>query len=110
MKKKIALVLVLCIMTAMLCGCSKVYYKDANSKISIDFSNGYFTPIKEWGTYIDSCYQQLVYATTVAVSIKIETPGFFESKSFSVSAATTLNLDGVSLCASTVLQSVASPQ
>ena len=62
MKKKIALVLVLCIMTAMLCGCSKVSYEDASSEISIDFSNGYFIPIKEWGTDMDSYYQQLVYA------------------------------------------------
>ena len=62
MKKKIALVLVLCIMTAMLCGCSKVSYEDASSEISRDFSNGYFIPIKEWGTDIDSYYQQLVYA------------------------------------------------
>ena len=62
MKKKIALVLVLCIMTAMLCGCSKVSYEDASSEISIDFGNGYFIPIKEWGTDMDSYYQQLVYA------------------------------------------------
>ena len=62
MKKKIALVLVLCITTAMLCGCSKVSYEDASSEIRIDFSNGYFIPIKEWGTDMDSYYQQLVYA------------------------------------------------
>ena len=59
MKKKIALILVLCI---MVCGCSKVSYEDASNEISIDFSNGYFTPVKEWGTDIDSFYQQLVYA------------------------------------------------
>ena len=67
MKKKIALVLVLCIMTAMLCGCSKVSYENASSEISIDFSNGYFIPVKEWGTDMDSCYQQLVYANDTRV-------------------------------------------
>ena len=67
MKKKIALILILCIIAAILCGCSKVSYEDASSKISIDFSNGYFTPVKEWGTDVDSYYQQLVYANGTGV-------------------------------------------
>ena len=67
MKKTIALILVLCIIAAILCGCSKVSYEDASSEISIDFSNGYFTPVKEWGTDIDSFYQQIVYANDTKV-------------------------------------------
>lgn len=62
MKGKVCLALVLCIMIAMLSSCSKVSYENASSKVSIDFSNGYFIPIKEWGTDMDSYYQQLVYA------------------------------------------------
>ena len=47
MIKKIALVLVLCVVAAMLCGCS-TSYEEANINNRDDFSAGYFTTIKQW--------------------------------------------------------------
>ena len=47
MKKKIALILVLCAITTMLCGCS-TSYDEAKTSDTYTFSDGYFTVIKEW--------------------------------------------------------------
>ena len=65
MKKKIALVLVLCIMTAMLCGCSSSYEEPSNSNNS--FGNGYFTVIRWWDCGIDSPTEYILYANDTGV-------------------------------------------
>ena len=65
MKKKIALVLILCIMTAMLCGCA-TSYEEANTNPDNYFSKGYFTVIKSWGG-IDYPFEYLVYANDTGV-------------------------------------------
>lgn len=49
MKKKIALILILCAITTMLCGCSSTSYEETKTSNIYDFSNGYFTVIKQWG-------------------------------------------------------------
>ena len=66
MKKKITLVLVLCIMTAMLCSCS-VYYEEANTNPDNYFSKGYFTIIKSWDGGIDYPTEHIVYANDTGV-------------------------------------------
>ena len=47
MKKKIALVLILCVMATMLCGCHSTSYKEANANSYNDFSVKIKT-IKHW--------------------------------------------------------------
>ncbi len=66
MKKKIALVLVLCIMTAMLCSCS-ISYEKANTDGFVKLSAGYFTTIKQWGGGFDYPYESIVYANDTGV-------------------------------------------
>ena len=66
MKKKIALVLVLCIMTAMLCGCSSSY-EEATINPDNYFSKGYFTVIKSWDGGIDYPTEYIVYANDTGV-------------------------------------------
>ena len=66
MKKKIALILVLCIMTAMLCGCSSIPYDEAKTSDTYTFSNGYFTVIKEWGETFNTI-ERIVYANDTGV-------------------------------------------
>ena len=66
MKKKITLVLVLCIMTAMLCSCS-VSYEEANTNPDNYFSKGYFTIIKSWDGGIDYPTEHIVYANDTGV-------------------------------------------
>lgn len=48
MKKKIALILVLCTIATVLCSCSSTSYDEAKASDTYAFSNGYFTVIKEW--------------------------------------------------------------
>lgn len=55
MKKKIALILILCLITTMLCGCSTVSYDEAIEDSDKTRLGGYFTVVKEW-TYNDECY------------------------------------------------------
>ena len=65
MKKKIALILVLCVMATMLCSCSNISYDEAiedNGKTQL---SGYFTVVKEW-TY-DSERYYTVYANDTYV-------------------------------------------
>lgn len=66
MKKKIALILVLCIMTAMLCGCA-TSYEEANTNPDNYFSKGYFTMIKSWDGGIDYPTEYIVYANDTKV-------------------------------------------
>lgn len=58
MKKKIILVLVLCIMTAMLCGCS-ASYENAATPTDKDYG-GYFSVLKEWHDSMGNC--KILYA------------------------------------------------
>lgn len=66
MKKKIALVLVLCAMVAMLCGCS-TSYEEANTNPDNYLSKGYFTIIKSWDGGIDYSTEYIVYANDTKV-------------------------------------------
>ena len=66
MKKKIALILVLCIMTAMLCGCSSSYEEPCTDP-NITFGNGYFTVIKWWDGGIDFPTEYILYANDTRV-------------------------------------------
>ena len=66
MKKKIALILVLCAMATMLCSCSSTSYNEANINPDSYFGNGYFTVIKEWGNIIEFT-ERIVYANDTGV-------------------------------------------
>ena len=66
MKKKIALILVLCIMIVMLCSCSSISYNEAKTSDTYAFSNGYFTVIKEWGETLHTI-ERIVYANDTGV-------------------------------------------
>ena len=66
MKKKITLVLVLCAIVALLCGCASSYdepYTDSNT----NFGNGYFTVIRWWDGGIDSPTEYILYANDTGV-------------------------------------------
>ena len=68
MKKKIALVLILCTIATMLCSCSTSYEEAKNmSPINIYPSKGYFTVIKTWGGGIDHPIEYIVYANDTGV-------------------------------------------
>lgn len=59
MKKKIALILVLCVMTTMLYGCS-ASYENVATPTNKDFG-GYFSVLKEWSDpYMGIC--KILYA------------------------------------------------
>lgn len=66
MKKKVCLILVLCIMTTMLCGCS-TSYEEANTNPNYCFSEGYFTAIKSWDGGMDNPSEYIVYANDTSV-------------------------------------------
>ena len=70
MKKKIALILVLCIAATMLCSCSSSY-EEANNNPD-DFSAGYFTTIKQWGGGYYP-FERIVYANDTGVMYYIFT-------------------------------------
>ena len=67
MKKKIALILVLCTVTAALCSCSSSSYDEAKVSDVHIFSNGYFTVIKEWGGGAAFPLERIVYANDTGV-------------------------------------------
>lgn len=67
MKKKIALVLILCVMATMLCGCHSTSYKEANANSYNDFSKGYFTVVKSWDGGADYPTERIVYANDTKV-------------------------------------------
>lgn len=75
MKKKIALILVICVMATMLCSCS-TSYEEARTSNTQAFSDGYFTVIKEWdgGTYLP--LEQLVYANDTGVMYYVYAYGY----------------------------------
>lgn len=59
MKKKIALILILCLITAILCGCS-TSYENASTLTDKDFGD-YFSVLKEWyDSYMGDC--KILYA------------------------------------------------
>lgn len=66
MKKKIALVLVLCVMTTMLCSCSSSYDEPYTNSDS-NFGNGYFTVIRWWDGGIDFPTEYILYANDTGV-------------------------------------------
>ena len=66
MKKKIALILILCIAAATLCGCS-TSYEEADTNPSYCFSKGYFTAIKSWDGGMDNPFEYIVYANDTKV-------------------------------------------
>ena len=66
MKKKIALILTLCILVMMLAGCSSSYdepYADSNT----NFGNGYFTVIRWWDGGMDYPTEYILYANDTGV-------------------------------------------
>ena len=67
MKKKIALILILCIIATMLCSCSSTSYDEAKTSDTYAFSNGYFTVIKEWDGGVNSPLEQIIYANDTGV-------------------------------------------
>lgn len=66
MKKKIYLVLILCLMTTMLCGCS-TSYEEANTNPDNYLSKGYFTVIKSWDGGANYPTEYIVYANDTNV-------------------------------------------
>lgn len=72
MKKKIALILVLCAIATVLCSCS-TSYEEANINNPNDFSAGYFTTIKQWGGGVDHPFERIVYANDTGVMYYIFT-------------------------------------
>lgn len=66
MKKKVALILVLCAVVAMLCGCSSSY-EEANTNPGNCFSKGYFTAIKSWDGGMNNPSEHIVYANDTGV-------------------------------------------
>ena len=71
MKKKIALILVLCVMATMLCSCSSTSYEEAKTS---PVNDGYFTVIKEWGDTLHST-KRIVYANDTGVMYYIFSNG-----------------------------------
>ena len=67
MKKKIALILILCVAAATLCGCSSTSYEEANTNPDNYFSKGYFTIIKSWDGGINNPTEYIVYANDTGV-------------------------------------------
>ena len=63
MKKKIALILILCLMVTMLCSCS-TSYENAVTPTKKDFGN-YFSVLKEWNDYMGKC--KIIYANDTHV-------------------------------------------
>ena len=67
MKKKIALILVLCTLVAVLCSCSSTSYDEAKVSDTYAFSNGYFTVIKEWDGGVNFPLERIIYANDTGV-------------------------------------------
>lgn len=63
MKKKIALILTLCLMVIMLCSCS-TSYENATIPTKKDFGS-YFSVLKEWNDYMGKC--KIIYANDTHV-------------------------------------------
>ena len=76
MKKKIALILVLCTIAIVLCSCSSISYDEAKISDTYAFSNGYFTVIKEWGGGGDFPLEQIVYANDTGVMYYVYAYGY----------------------------------
>ena len=66
MKKKIALILVLCVIATVLCSCS-TSYEEAETSNTYPLSKGYFTVIKQWNGGIDWPIESIVYANDTGV-------------------------------------------
>lgn len=75
MIKKIALVLVLCVMATMLCSCSSTSYDEAKTSNTYAFSNGYFTVIKEWGDTLHF-NEYIVYAKDTGIMYYVFIKGY----------------------------------
>ena len=67
MKKKVVLILILCVMAIMLCSCSSTSYEEAKTSNMYPLSNGYFTVIKQWSGGIDWPTESIVYANDTGV-------------------------------------------
>ena len=74
MKKKIALILVLCAMATVLCSCSSSY-EEANTNDPANFGTGYFTTIKQWGGGLEPL-ERIVYANDTDVMYYIFLKGY----------------------------------
>ena len=75
MKKKIVLVLILCAIATMLCGCS-TSYEEANMNPDNYLSKGYFTVIKEWDGGVNFPLEQIVYANDTGVMYYVYAYGY----------------------------------
>ena len=76
MKKKIALILVLCAIATVLCSCSSTSYDEAKASDTYAFSNGYFTVIKEWDGGVNFPLEQIVYANDTGVMYYVYAYGY----------------------------------
>ena len=79
MKKKIALILVLCTIATVLCGCSSTSYNEAKTSDTCIFSNGYFTVIKEWDGGVNFPLEQIVYANDTGVMYYVFLGGYWSA-------------------------------
>ena len=75
MKKKVVLILILCIMATMLCSCSSSY-EEAKTSDTYAFSDGYFTVIKEWDGGINFPLERIVYANDTGVMYYVYAFGY----------------------------------
>lgn len=76
MKKKIALILVLCTIVTVLCSCSSTSYDEAKISDTYAFSNGYFTVIKEWDGGVNFPLEQIIYANDTGVMYYVYAYGY----------------------------------
>ena len=65
--KKIALILILCAIATVLCGCSYSSYEEANTNPDNYFSKGYFTVIKSWDGGVNYPTEYIVYANDTKI-------------------------------------------
>lgn len=84
MKKKVCLILVLCTIATVLCGCSFTSYEEA-SYVSYEkadtnpknyLSKNYFTVIKKWDGGINFPLEQIVYANDTGVMYYVFLEGY----------------------------------
>lgn len=76
MKKKLIILLMMCVLMLSLVGCAgNKSYEESTEKIKEDYGVGYFTVITEWGRSPNYKYR-IVYANDTNVKYLIVTGGY----------------------------------
>lgn len=75
MKKKLLLLLIICILSLSLVGCTSKSYEEVIKESEKDYGSGYFTVITEWGNKIEYKYS-IVYANDTKVKYLIIWGGY----------------------------------